>query len=214
MIKQKYLFFDCETGGLDCKKHPLLTVFFGVYDRDFNLIDELYLQLKPENTANMIVEPSAMKVTGIDMSQHLSDPNTVTYEEGQKKLLSLLERNKTKGLRIHYTPAGHNLQFDLNFIFSQLIEESAWRKYAHYKYLDTFRLTNFLQDAGVLPKDLGNLGSLVEYFGLPMRDAHHAKEDIKMTVDVFKELQNMLKRIKNSADSNDVSSSLLKIVER
>lgn len=211
MSKPHYLFFDCETGGLNSNIHPLLTVFFGVYDENFKLIDELYLQLKPENTTNIVVEESAMKVTGINLEEHLLDPQTLTYKEGLTKLLQLLERNKIKGKRKHYIPAGHNLQFDLDFIFKQLIPQDKWEKYCHYSFLDTFRLVTFLKDAGILPSDLGNLGSLVEYFGLTMRDAHHAKEDIKMTVEVFQSLQGLLRSIKGSTGNN--SSSLLKIVE-
>jgi oligoribonuclease (3'-5' exoribonuclease) len=136
----KYLAFDCETGGLDCNKHSLLTAYFSVYDEDFNLIDELDLYLKPSDEKLLNVTQEALKVTQINITDHLSSPNTITYEEGNKLLLKLLEKHKTKGKKRHYRPIGQNLQFDLNFIFAQLISEEDWSKTVHHNNLD--RLIN------------------------------------------------------------------------
>lgn len=208
----KYLFYDCETGGLDAQKHSLLTAYFGVYDQDLNLIDDLYLQLKPEDESLISVTSGAMNVTGINLKEHLEDPNTITYGEGYRKLLALLEKHKTKKKRKHYRPCGHNISYDNNFIWLQLMPQDIWEKYIHYNPIDTLRVLTFLQDADILPKDLGKLTSLVKYFGIKMGEAHNAREDIKMNVEVYKCMKSMLQSTKKQL-AGVSGNSLLKIIE-
>ncbi len=207
-----YLFFDCETGGLDCDKHSLLTAYFGVYDSNFILIDELDLQLKPEDVSTIVVQPKAMEITGINLEDHLKDPQTVTYAEGARQLLELFERNKIPKKRKHFTPCGQHLDFDIPFVKKQLIDPAIWGKYVHHNTLDTLRILSFLKDIGFLPKELGSLGSLVDYFGIPMGQAHNAKEDIRMTVDVYKAMRNLLLSQKKQI-SGVQNNSLLEIIE-
>ena len=63
-----------------------------------------------------------------------------------------------------------------------------------------------------MPIDLGNLESQIEYFKIPKGKAHDAKEDVKMTVEVYKAYRQLL-----SAKKSDVSglntSNLLDIIE-
>lgn len=207
-----YLFFDCETTGLDSKKHTLLTAYFAIYDKDLNLIEDLDLQLKPEDTSNIVCTKEAMEVTGIDLQEHLNDVKTITYEEGKKLLLSMLDRNKIKKKRKHYIPSGHNILFDLGFIWEQFIPKDEWEKTIHYgKKIDTYIICSFLQAIDLLPSDLGKLTGLVDYFKLPMGQAHNAREDIKMNVEVFKEMISMFRK---NSNMNGVSSSLLEIIEQ
>lgn len=208
-----YLFYDCETGGMDEKQHSLLTAYFGIYDQNIMLIDDLYLQLKPENQSLINVTPEALKVTNMDLNEHLSDPSTITYSEGYRKLLSFLEKNKIKGKKRSYRPCGHNITYDNKFIWAQLMPESIWDKYIHYNPLDTLRILTFLQDIGILPVNLGSLTSLVDYFNIKMGEAHNAREDIKMNVEVYKCLKNIL-QTKKTEFAGNVSNSLLKIIER
>lgn len=207
-----YLFFDCETGGLDHTKHDLLTAYFAIYDKNLNIIDDLYLQLKPSDGRYPNAEQAALDVTKINLEEHLADSNTVTYAEGSKKLVALLERHKIKGKRRHYRPAGHNIGFDRPFVWKYLLPEDEWRKTVHHNSLDTLRILTFLQDVGMLPPELGTLTSMVSYFNIQMGEAHNAREDIKMNVEVYKCLRNMLRSKKESLAGVD-SNSLLQIVE-
>ena len=209
-----YLAFDCETSGTNPKEHMLLTIYFGVYNSDFELIDELDMYLKPdtENHGEK-VEEKALEITGIDVQSHLANPDTITYTQGAAKLSELLEKHKIKGKRIHYRPIGQNIEFDLKFVYEKLMSQELWEKKVHYKYLDTLRIVTFLQDVGILASDIGNLSSLVEYFNIPMGQAHNAKEDVRMTVDVYKALKSMLNEKKDNF-SGVSNNSLLEIIER
>jgi len=209
-----YLFFDCETGGLDESVHSLLTAYFAIYDENFKLIEDLDLKLKPEN-GKLVTVPEALKVTGIDIEEHLKDPETITYSEGKALLLKMLTKHKIKGKRKHYRPSGQNVGFDINFVKAQLTGVDDFNSMIHHRPIDTLSITTILQDIGILPKDLGNLGSLVDYFKIPMGNAHDAKEDIRMTVDVYKSITKLLIGLRDSGVSNaGNSNSLLEIIER
>ena len=207
------MFFDCETGGLDSKTHSLLTAYFAIYDEDLNFIDDLDLQLKPESESLIMVTSGAMAVNNINLEEHLADPNTVTYKEGAKQLLALLNRNKIPRKRKHYMSSGHNIPFDEDFIWNQLLPKEDWEKTVHYgKKTDTYSICTFLQNMGILPDDLGKLTSLVDYFGIPMGEAHTAKGDIKMNVEVYKAIKAMM-QAKKLEMGNTSTNSLLEIIE-
>jgi DNA polymerase III alpha subunit (gram-positive type) len=207
-----YLFFDLETGGLDAKTHSIMTGYFAIYDSEFNLVSDLELFLKP-NDGHIVAEESALQVTGLDILTHLQNPKTVTYEIGSKMLKDFLEANKIKGKKRSYRPSGHNIDFDLRFIFEQLMPEEEWKKHIHHNTIDTLRILTFLQDINFLPVELGKLETLVEYFGIQKGKAHDAKEDIKMTVEVYKKMQGLFLGNKLGFAQNTVSSSLLEIIE-
>lgn len=206
-----YLFYDCETGGKDYSVNSLLTSYFAVYDENLKLVDDLYLQLKPKNINDLNVEAEALAVNKINLRDHLEDPATITYEEGKVRLLDLLERNKLPNKRKHHRPCGHNISFDNDFIFSQLISKDEWEKTVHYNPIDTLRITTFLQDVGILPPELGRLTSLAEYFKIPFEEAHNARNDIKMNVEIYKAIRGIMKAHKLNSISG--SESLLKIIE-
>jgi oligoribonuclease (3'-5' exoribonuclease) len=207
-----YLWFDCETGGRYAKINSLLTAYFAVCDRDLKVIDELYLQLKPEDISTINVTEEAMKVNGIDLQEHLANPETVTYAEGRKQLNALLVRNKIRAKRKHFMPCGHNVAFDKEFIWEQLMPQEEFETLVHYRTLDTMSGCTPLKDVGILPADVGSLTSLVEYFGIPMKEAHNARDDVLMNIEVYRSMRDMLtsKKRDMSAASN---VSLLQIIE-
>jgi len=207
-----YLFYDTETGGTNPQLHSILTAYFIIYNEKWEKLDELEIFLKP-NSGDPIAVQEALDVTGIDIKTHLKDPRTVTYQEGKDILLDFLEKHKIKGKRRHFRPCGQNIGFDEGFIMSQLVPELEWRKLVHYRALDTLTILTFLQDLGFLPKDLGNLESQVEYFNIPKGKAHDAKEDVRMTVDVYKAYCSLLADKKDSI-SGVSTNNLLSIIER
>jgi len=206
-----YLWYDCETGGTDARKHSILTAYFAIYNKQWEKLDEIELFFKPDE-GEIVAEAKALEVTGIDLAEHIKDSRTKTCKENKQILLKFLEKYKIKGKRRHFRPCGQNIGFDENFIMTQVVPENEWRKLVHYRALDTLQILTFLQDIDFLPADLGNLESQVEYFNVPKGRAHDAKEDIRMTVDVYKAYRSMLIAKKNNV-SGLASNSLLSIIE-
>jgi len=207
-----YLFFDGEMGGTDKDVHSLLTLYFVIYNEKWEKLDELELYLKPDD-GDIVAVQEALDVTGIDVKTHLEDPRTIPYSEGKVILLDFLTKHKIKGKRNHFRPCGQNIQFDEGFIMTQLMTEEEWRSLVHYRALDTLTILTFLQDVGFLPAELGNLGSQVEYFGVPMGKAHDAKGDVMMNVDVYKAYCKLVMEKKDNM-SGVSTNNLLSIVER
>lgn len=180
-------------------------------DKDLNLVDELYLQLKPSDLSKLNLNVGAMEVNKIDMSEHLADPGTITYEEGRVKLKTFLLRNKIKGKRKSFMPAGHNVGFDKDFIWEQLMPQDEFEEEVHYRTIDTSSICSFLKDVDILPVDVGNLTSLVEHFNVPKKEAHTAKGDVLMNIEVYKSMKSMMKTRKT--DMIGGTNSLLEIIE-
>lgn len=203
-----YVAMDTETGGLNCKKADLLTAYFAILDEKYNVIDELYLKLKPDGRLP-IAEAGALKVNGINIQQHLADPETVIYAEGKRLLKTLLNKylSKYRG-KSNLRPMVYNLPFDKPWISEYLLDEGDWEDLFHYKFVDPMQNIDFLKDCGWLPSTIGTLTSVVEYFGIPKRPAHNAKEDTLMMVDVHKETIKLMNSKKEGGQSQDLISLL------
>jgi len=190
MIKKaKYLFLDCESGGLDSEKHSLLTAFFLAADEDLNEVGRLYLGIRPQD-GTYKVTAGALKINKIDIVAHdealasgpspkllLADFLTVHSEMGRNKLI----------------PVGHNIQFDFGFIHAELLDKTTWEKFNSYRVLDTSIVANFLKFVNKLPaKQQTSLVKLAEYYGIApnlISGAHNAIVDVEMTVAVLKKMK-------------------------
>ena len=204
-----WLGFDLETGGLDPSKADLLTGYFAMVDEDFKIVDELPLQLKP-NSGLPVVEARAMETNKIDIRKHMEDPNTITYAEGGKKLQAFVKKYlKKKGRYSNIKPLGYNiLTFDIPWAQYHLLDKTTWESMIHYKSLDVMQHVDMLKEHGWLPPTVGNLGSVVEFFGIPKGEAHVARDDLLMTIGAHKKIRELMDSKKNGGNSQDLISLL------
>lgn len=209
MGETKYFAFDFETAGLDPSKSPALTAYFAAVDSNFNIIEDLELQIKPEEPYSLI-EEEALKVNNIDLLKHISDPKTISRLEAGEKLKEFLKKHKGK-TRAKPRPLGHNVMFDIAFT-RQLLSQSEWESSVHYGVVCTSVTTTVLKDAGILPEIVGNLSSLVKHFGVEQRNAHTAKDDVLMMIDVYAKMIQMLKA--NTEGSSDLAVDVLSMLEK
>lgn len=197
-MSQFLLAFDTETGGLNPQTSDVLTFYMAVVDEEFKVVDEINLKLKPDGRAP-IAEAGALRVNGIDMKQHLADPETIVYSEAKEKIITMLKKYlKKNGRYSNLVPLGHNVPFDLGYTWEHLIPKDEWDKIVHYRNVDTSPIVSFMKDCGWFPKELGSLVSVVDYLGVPKRGAHNAKEDTLMCVDVYKAMLSIMKSKKES----------------
>jgi hypothetical protein len=97
-------------------------------------------------------------------------------------------------------------------IWAQMMPRDEWEKTVHYRTIDTSAICAFLKDLGFLPSDVGSLTSLVEYYTIPMKEAHNAKGDVQMNIEVYRSMVNAFKDRKGQF-VGAVNNSLLQIVE-
>lgn len=202
-MSQLYLVFDTETGDLDENVGDLLTAFFCIMDEDFKIIEELDLKLKPDGGRTPIATDGALKANGINIQEHLANPATITYSEGQAKVIDMVKRHLKKNGRFsNIIPMGYNiLTFDIPWVQKHLIPKKVWLNLIHYKANDVMQTVDALKRYGWFPKTLGSLGTVVEYLGIPARAAHIAREDVLMTIDVEKKLTEIMKSKKEGGGS-------------
>lgn len=210
-----YIPFDTETGGLECKTSDLLTIYMGVMDENFKIVDELDLKLKPDGGRLPIAEAGALRANGIDLVKHMADPETITYSEAAVKILAMLEKHlKRNGRYSNLKPMGQNVPFDIGYVQQYLIPKERWDKLLHYVLVDTKPIVDFLKECGWFPKELGTLSSIVEYLGVPKRNAHNAKEDTLMCIDVYKSILALMASKKNAGASQaGPSQNLIDLLE-
>ena len=181
-----YLFIDTETGGLD-PSYSLLTVAAAVTDKNFDVLGTICFGIKPET---YIVSPGAIAVNKIDLVQHskasLSPAKAnADFAEFLAAHFSTLTANQK------LIPAGHNVAFDLNFVWDQLISEQDWKQYCTYPVLDTAVLARFFASAGVIPA-FYNLVSLRQLFNIETGVAHNAMSDVLATIELAKKFYAIL----------------------
>jgi len=191
----KYLFLDTELGGRDLK-YSLLQAYFMVTDENFNVLGDLSLQLKPDDS-NYIVNGKSMTVNGIDLIQH--DKVAVSYKESKSLLYNFLLKCVT-GLppnqfpltpaNIRLTPVGHGVKGDINHIIDKLISIGSWEQFCTYHYIDTSVVLQFLRACGKMPQDInGSISALANYFGIiPEGELHEAKTDTILTMKIYQKM--------------------------
>lgn len=203
-----YLAMDTETGGLDEHVEDVLTFYAAIVTMDWKIVDEIDLKLKPDGGRFPVANAGALKVNGIDLKKHLEDPATITYSEAKKLILAMAEKYRKPGRYSNITPLGHNVPFDLRFTCKHIMTQTEWQKFMHYGIADTKSDTDALKRWGFLPHSLGTLGSLVEYFNIPKRNAHNAKEDTLMMIDVAKAMEAFMKSKKEGGTTQDLIALL------
>ncbi len=190
----RFIVLDTETGGLDPKTSSLLSVAMLLADDKFNTHDIRHAKCRPNTVAGQQgayqVEASAMKVNGINIVRH--DQEAVCYSDISISILETLKRwrataeGESPGDR-RLMVVGHNVNFDLGFIWHHLIPKPIWEQYCSYRTLDTSSIIRYLQLTGKLPSGLsGSLKSICTHLGIDVSGHHDAKMDARMTLSVLR----------------------------
>ncbi len=168
-----YLFMDTETGGLDCNKHSLLSAGFILTDEVGNVIDKLHILCAPDD-GDVVVNSGALEVNKIDVKEHLKKASSYTKAEYQ--LLCFLNKHKVD--KNNTTRVGHNLSFDLGFLWNITKDLQG---YFNRRNEDTAITAKFLR---IPYKNLSNLAELLEV-DISDLTAHTALDDAEITRRVY-----------------------------
>ena len=191
----RYIAFDCETGGL-VRDRSLLTVYFVVLDSDLTtILGELDLSIKPNAGDCYRVTAEAMDVNKINLVEH--DKIAITEGEAAQKLYAFLQQMNPNGSS-KLIPVGHNVTSDEDFIKEHLISPANWGRFVSYRRLDTGTISELLRATGHMPRDVkGSLGSIAAFLGIKFPDAHTAKGDTLATVKVLRKVIRILREEHN-----------------
>jgi DNA polymerase-3 subunit epsilon len=182
-----FLFIDTETGGLDPLEVSLLTVAAAIVDDNFNVLTKTSFGVKP---LVYVIEPGAISVNKIDLVQHAKSSMSPKMAREELELFLRTGVELAHGDRL--IPAGHNVGFDLQFIWTQIMPESDWKHYCAYPALDTAGLARFFFTAKMIPAAF-NLVALRQHFGIETGEAHDAMNDVLASVQLAKKFVTLLK---------------------
>ena len=188
--KPHMIAMDIESGGIS-KDTSLLTCYSAILDSQLNIIDDLYLYVKPDDN-KYVVEGQGMRVNGINLAEH--DKKALTYKQAGTIFYNFLQKNKGENV---LKPLGHNIRFDLEKLANTIISHNSLWQFISYRTLDTGTISGFAAELGLLPKDLNaGLASLAEYFkvGKQAEFNHCAKHDVELTIGVYKGILKLFKK--------------------
>lgn len=187
-----YLATDTETGGIG-PEVSLLTAYLAVLNEKFEIIDELSLAIKPDDGIYHVTG-EALGINRIDLTKHDKDEATVTAGAAGGKLREFLVRNSNNGA-LKLVPLGHNVAFDMEKIYANVLNKREAQKYVSYRTLDTGSTGQFLKAVRIIPETVsGSLESYVRHFSVAQKEAHTARGDVEMTVDVMKAMIDAVSR--------------------
>ena len=181
----KILFIDVETGGLDAKKHSLLTVALAVYEDGKDLAEKQW-SVKHKD---YVVTPKALEVNDIDIIKH--DSSAVEANIVVQEIIQFMQDIFWKDRPVI---AGHNIDFDNGFL-SQLFYEEAkqWSRYVSHRKIDTCSLVNYLMATGKIDLKSASLEESIKYFKIETEARHTAKDDVRATIKLFECINDIIK---------------------
>jgi hypothetical protein len=186
---------DIETTGL-LPGSQILTLFMGVIDNNYNIIQALDLKVKPDSvdgrTVYSHIEVEALAVNKIDLQEH--DKLAVPYKQAKTMLYKWLEDMYT--LYGTLTPFGNSVGGDVNKICECLISRVSWNNFCDPRTIDLVSIGKTLQLLGVIPETQSlSLSGMSGFFGskINKKMVHTAQYDVELGAFVLKKYMEKLK---------------------
>ncbi|MEP7318648.1 MAG: 3'-5' exonuclease [Panacibacter sp.] len=178
MRPDKILFIDTETGGLDPSKNSLLSLALVVW-QEFEIVGSKEILI---NDGLLNSTPQALKINGINLEEHKK--NAFHPKEVLKEFDDFLNFHFLSNEKI--TLAGHNINFDVNFLKYFLLENnySYFKRFSH-RYVDTATILYYLYLSGKIKQKAISSQEAFDLFGISVEGRHTALGDAIATAKLF-----------------------------
>jgi DNA polymerase III subunit epsilon len=184
-MKQKILWFDTETTGLEKSTHGIIQIA-ALMEVDGVVIDEINILMQPQKGA--MVSKDALNINGRTMEEIRG---FMEHDTGYSLFMAFLNKHINKFDKDDkFHPAGYNIDFGIDFIQAMVKRYSKYGigTYCNWKKLDGLGLVRILEQQGKIPLLNDNkLQTVCAYLNIPLK-AHDALEDIKATRLVYNTL--------------------------
>lgn len=188
---QPYLVLDVETGGLDPKQHSLIEFSYAVIINQFIPVRrQIYMN------HGRVVTDKALEINGIERK---AIKEFMSYEVAAHQFIEDMGKVVSAYSDKEYLiPIGHNIQFDLGFIEQWLRDANEHEFYWLYldakHAVDTLQLARMARQNEWIIAENAKLETIASYFGVHRKNAHTAKADVEMTIDILERLLRMQKK--------------------
>ncbi len=185
----KVLYFDTETTGVDPKVNEIVQ-FAAIVEKDGNMVEEVNWNCQPTRWES--IDPQALITTGLSIEKLKTFD---TPDVMMKNIRALFDRHIDKFNKTDkFYPAGHNVQFDLEFLqafWKQHGDSYGTGSYQNWRCLDSRILANFLLYKDMIPCTDVKLETLCNHFKVAIQ-AHDAMSDIRATRELIQLMGNLL----------------------
>jgi DNA polymerase III epsilon subunit-like protein len=176
-MRKRLLVIDCETGGLDCREHSILSL--GAVIWNDNSIDAKFQVVIREPLMSTTLE--ALRINGF--TNEIIENEGVSPSTAVQALQNFLLANDLRG---RITLVGHNVAFDVGFLRRLYrlagLSDKQYEKMFSHRVLCTQSLALALEAAGRCDFRRTSLDALCRYFKIDIREdasfgRHDALED-------------------------------------
>lgn len=183
---KRYVFIDTETGGIIPGKHSLLSIGIVIWEKDYGIIDKKEFYVK-NNT--YVITKEAQKINKFDRIQHeaiAEDPNVII-----ESLITFIGKYFPKNT--FFPLAGHNIQFDINFLKAFLSEHNrSFNQYFSHRAIDTYSIYKALVLSGKISDNINSSHDAFAYFNISVANRHNALDDCIATVELFEKMLELI----------------------
>lgn len=187
---ERFAFIDTETGGVIPGKHSLLSIGIVIWDLYEGVISEKEFYIKSDK---YIVTKEAQKINKFDKCKHniIADSPENVIVELLKFLYSYFPND------IYIPLAGHNIQFDINFLKVFFKENNrSFGQYFSHRVIDTYSVYKTLILSNIITENLNSSYDAFKYFNIKVDQRHDALSDCIATVQLYEKMINLIKHVK------------------
>jgi DNA polymerase-3 subunit epsilon len=202
MRPDKILFIDTETGGVNPQEHSLLSIAMVVW-KENTIVDAVEVLI---NEQWGVSTPEALAINKIKLSEH--------YKMADLPHIAISKMDVF--LNKHYSPnekitlAGHNINFDINFIMRFLLNHSYnYNDRFSYRSIDTATILYYLYLAGRIKQRTLSSQEAFDLFGIKNIDRHTALGDARATANLFTVLLKIITKTVRSKENSDIKFKTL-----
>ena len=185
-IRDRLLFIDTETGGLNPEKHSLLSVGMVVWE-NMEIIDSQELLI---NDGILNVTEEALSINKIDLEKHRQ--SAISPLQAIQEIFQFINKYFPSEEKI--TLAGHNVHFDISFLrifFSG--NNRNFSKYFSHRIIDTSSILYYLYLTGHIKQKAISSDEAFELFDIKAEGRHSALGDAIATAQLFSRLISLIK---------------------
>lgn len=193
MRPDKILFIDTETGGLDYEHDSLLSIGLVIW-QDFRILDSIEIAI---NDGILSVSKQALDVNKINLTEHKA--KALNSKQAIDRFTNFLAAHFGANEKI--TLAGHNINFDINFLRHFLLKNKfEWHQRFSHRVIDTASILYFLYFAEQLENKSISSDDAFRLFGITVSKRHSALGDAVATANLFSKLLRVMMK-NNSLNS-------------
>lgn len=177
----KVFWFDCETSGLDEKKHGIISLAYCVeIDGEIKEKGELF-----SNCEGKEIDDRALEINCFTRERIATFPSPhMMYLELTRIFGRYIDRYNKQD---KFIAGGYNVQFDMKFL-RQLWEDDYFWSWFAFGVIDPSQILRFLEYAKGTRQAGGKLTEVAQSLGIEVENAHDALADIETTIAVTKAL--------------------------